>query len=132
MIFKWTDENIQKLKKMLANGKSAREIAEELGGISRNSVIGKAHRLGISAQNEKKKTKTASPSKEVKKKAESNVKPIKQVIHISQATPRSSENSCQWPIGDPGTSEFKFCYEPAKQGRPYCNEHCNIAYRKIK
>ncbi len=132
MTFKWTDENVQKLKKMLANGKSAREIAEELGGISRNSVIGKAHRIGVSAQNEKKKVKPASPTKEVKKKTESSAKPTNQVIHISQATSRSSENNCQWPIGDPGTSEFRFCSEFAKPGRPYCSEHCNIAYRKIK
>src|SRR5215213_48269 len=43
----WTDERIEQLKKMWANGATASQIADELGGVSRNAVIGKAHRLGL-------------------------------------------------------------------------------------
>ena len=43
----WTDERIERLKKMWANGATASQIADELGGVSRNAVIGKAHRLGL-------------------------------------------------------------------------------------
>ena len=43
----WTDERIERLKKMWADGATASQIADELGGVSRNAVIGKAHRLGL-------------------------------------------------------------------------------------
>ena len=57
----WTDERISTLKKMWQQGKSASEIAEKLGGVTRNAVIGKAHRLGLSGR--------PSPIKKVVKKA---------------------------------------------------------------
>ena len=46
----WTDERIEKLTKMWEGGSTASQIAEELGGVSRNAVIGKAHRLGLKAR----------------------------------------------------------------------------------
>ena len=46
----WTDERIEKLTKMWEGGATASQIAEELGGVSRNAVIGKAHRLGLKAR----------------------------------------------------------------------------------
>ncbi len=46
----WTDERIEKLTKMWEGGSTASQIAEELGGVSRNAVIGKAHRLGLTAR----------------------------------------------------------------------------------
>src|SRR5687768_5499189 len=46
----WTDERIERLKKMWADGATASQIADELGGVSRNAVIGKAHRLGLDAR----------------------------------------------------------------------------------
>jgi GcrA cell cycle regulator len=64
----WTDERIATLKKMWEGGATASEIAAELGGVSRNAVIGKAHRLGLKARpspvkaNEKKKTAAAAPA----------------------------------------------------------------------
>lgn len=63
----WTDERIATLRKMWEGGSTASEIAAELGGVSRNAVIGKAHRLGLKARpspvkaNDKKKT--AAPAK---------------------------------------------------------------------
>ena len=44
----WTDERVETLKKMWAEGQSASQIAKELGGVTRNAVIGKVHRLGLS------------------------------------------------------------------------------------
>ncbi len=44
----WTDERVETLKKMWADGQSASQIAKELGGVTRNAVIGKVHRLGLS------------------------------------------------------------------------------------
>ena len=63
----WTDERIATLKKMWEGGSTASQIADELGGVSRNAVIGKAHRLGLKSRpspvkaNEKKKAAPAKP-----------------------------------------------------------------------
>lgn len=65
----WTDERIEKLTKMWEGGATASQIAEELGGVSRNAVIGKAHRLGLKARpspvkaNEKPETPSAKPAR---------------------------------------------------------------------
>jgi GcrA cell cycle regulator len=64
----WTDERIERLKKMWAQGATASQIADELGGVSRNAVIGKAHRLGLEQRpspvkpGEEKETKKATPA----------------------------------------------------------------------
>ena len=63
----WTDERIATLKKMWAGGSTASQLAEELGGVSRNAVIGKAHRLGLKAR--------PSPVKAAEKKAAPAKKP---------------------------------------------------------
>ena len=63
----WTDERIERLKKMWADGSTASQIADELGGVSRNAVIGKAHRLGLEQRpspvkpGEEKEAKKAAP-----------------------------------------------------------------------
>ena len=131
MAFNWTEENIEKLKKMLAKGMSSRQIGEELGGISRNSVIGKAHRLGLSTQKEKENFPTKT-TKAVKTTATASAKKksVRQPIHITPQNSQSTDKLCQWPSGDPGTPEFCFCYREAVEGRPYCDEHCNAAYRR--
>ncbi|MDY7099361.1 MAG: GcrA family cell cycle regulator [Pseudomonadota bacterium] len=79
----WTDERIATLQKMWEGGSTASQIAEELGGVSRNAVIGKAHRLGLKSRpspvkaNEKKKAakKTATKTTAAKKPAETAAKP---------------------------------------------------------
>ena len=48
----WTDERVETLKRMWAEGQSASAIAKELGGVTRNAVIGKVHRLGLSNRND--------------------------------------------------------------------------------
>jgi GcrA cell cycle regulator len=64
----WTDERIDRLKKMWSEGATASQIADELGGVSRNAVIGKAHRLGLDARpspvkpGEEKEKKAAAPA----------------------------------------------------------------------
>ncbi len=134
MAYNWTDESIAKLKDLLAKGMSARQIGEELGGLSRNAVIGKAHRLGLSTQKEKE-TETATKKVETKTtKLPTPLKPkekkAREPIHITPHSIQSTDKLCQWPNGDPGTPEFSFCYAEAVAGRPYCIEHCEVAYRR--
>ncbi len=102
----WTEERVSTLKGMWLGGYTARQIAERLGGVSRNAVIGKAHRLGLSTR----------PS------------PVRR--HEPLAAPRTFERTCKWPIGDPGRDDFYFCGLPSVPGKPYCEKHCNVAYRR--
>ena len=106
----WTKTKVEKLSKLWRQGVSARDIAEKLGDISRNAVIGKANRLGLS------------------KKLSSESQTIKKEINTSSLVP--SMNGCKWPIGHPGDNDFYFCGKQVIPGKPYCGEHCLIAYRR--
>ncbi len=136
----WTDDRVTTLKKLWLEGLSASQIAKHLGGVTRNAVIGKVHRLGLSGR--------ATPSK-----------PARVVVRVPRprvaviAAPRRSEPSapvltavtrvetpgsatvltlgqhmCKWPIGDPSTREFTFCGRGAGHG-PYCTDHAAVAYQ---
>ena len=67
----WTDERVELLKKMWGEGQSASQIAKELGGVTRNAVIGKVHRLGLSNRN----SGTSKPAAEPKEKPAAAPKP---------------------------------------------------------
>ncbi|MCF3593117.1 GcrA cell cycle regulator [Rhodobacteraceae bacterium LMO-12] len=74
----WTDERVELLKKMWGEGQSASQIAKELGGVTRNAVIGKVHRLGLSNRATGAKTEAKakpSPKAEAKPRAPSRTKP---------------------------------------------------------
>lgn len=75
----WTDERIETLRKMWESGNTASQIAEELGGISRNAVIGKAHRLGLQSR--------PSPVKANETKAKAAPKVAKPAAPASAAAP---------------------------------------------
>ena len=101
----WTAERVERLKELWGEGLSARQIAETLGHVTRNAVIGKAHRLGLSTR--------SVPSKP----------PIAMLNPVT-------DRLCQWPIGNPGEVGFRFCGQQAEPGRPYCGQHCSMAYRQ--
>jgi len=160
ILMAWTDERVSVLKKMWGDGKTAAEIAKELGeGVTRNAVIGKAHRLKLSGraspiQASKKTVKVAKEQSNAKprvkakavetlekpkpapKRAVTSVNaPSKQDVEIiknkGQRLPLSelSERMCRWPIGDPKSAEFGFCGAHSETGLPYCPEHGQIAYQ---
>ena len=104
----WTEKATETLRRLWLKGIPAREIGHRLGGISRNAVIGKAHRLGLSKQN------NAADSQ-----------PSQTIITTANLTDRM----CRWPIGHPGEPGFRFCGVPRIGSRPYCREHCSMAYR---
>ncbi len=106
----WTKGKVDRLTKLWEKGVSARKISETLGNISRNAVIGKANRLGLSKKNEE--------TKKIQHKS----------IDLSLLVPNMS--GCKWPIGHPGDADFYFCGKPTILNKPYCGEHCLIAYRK--
>ena len=123
---KWTDETTEKLREMWISGKTAREIGEVLGGFSRNAVIGKANRMGLSTPKNKDESATKKPIKKA-----NQPKPRKKTapVHIPTYSQKSREHLCQWPNGEPGAEDFHFCHKPSEAGRPYCAEHCEMAYR---
>jgi len=116
----WTTEKIKQLKKLWSKGKSTVEIGRELG-ISKNAVVGKVHRLELNARPSPIKKET--PVKVVKKKA-----PKQENVSLLDL----KLNSCRWPIGDPKDSDFHFCGKDTVTGKPYCSEHCKIAYTSLK
>ena len=93
----WTDEKVETLTQLWQSGKSASEISAILGDVTRNAVIGKAHRLGLASR--------PSPIKRQPKAAP--VEPIG--VKLIDLT----ERMCKWPIGDPATPGFRFCGKPS-------------------
>ncbi|MBR5130757.1 MAG: hypothetical protein IKV03_06010 [Alphaproteobacteria bacterium] len=116
----WTAEKIKQLKKLWSKGKSTVEIGRELG-ISKNAVVGKVHRLELNAR--------PSPIKK-----EASNKPIKKKVQKQENVSLMDLklNSCRWPIGEPKDADFHFCGKDTVTGKPYCSEHCKIAYTSLK
>ena len=143
----WTDERVETLKKLWLDGLSASQIAKQLGGVTRNAVIGKVHRLGLSGR--------AAPSHPSRTTFKAPRPP--RPISMPQPRPRAIEprahavpaprpapyvelpgtatvltlgaHMCKWPIGDPSSEEFSFCGRRAGQEGPYCIEHARVAYQ---
>ncbi len=137
----WTEEKVAKLKELWGKGNTASQIAEIIGGISRNAVIGKAHRLNLSA---KIKTRTATSTKNFESSVqESNIKSkrtrkskFKSLIIEKDFEPENpkqleelDENSCKWPIGHPDEKNFYFCGRSSLKDFSYCKLHLLYAYQ---
>ena len=133
----WTHERIEHLKKLWESGHTASNIATELGGITRNAVIGKAHRLGLSGRM-KSKSKVSSVSIVRRKKM-----PVNRNSKIIELTTSASEpmnpisfagikdGLCRWPLGEPENLDFKFCGRSSDSGVVYCDEHHSLAYQPL-
>ena len=137
----WTEEKVAKLKELWGKGNTASQIAEIIGGISRNAVIGKAHRLNLSA---KIKTRPAASNQNYKNSlADSNTKlrkgrrsKFKSLIIEKDFEPENpktleelDENSCKWPIGHPNEKNFYFCGRSSLKDFSYCKLHLLYAYQ---
>ena len=132
----WTHERIEQLKKLWEAGYTASNIAAELGGITRNAVIGKAHRLGLSGRM-KSKSKVSSVSIVRKRKmpVNKNSKIIELTTSVEPMNPTSfadiRDGLCRWPLGEPEDSDFKFCGRKCAEGMIYCTEHHSLAYQPL-
>ena len=133
----WTHERIEHLKKLWEAGHTASNIAKELGGITRNAVIGKAHRLGLSGRM-KSKSKVSSVSIVRRKKmpANRNSKIIELTTSVSEPMNPISfagikDGLCRWPLGEPEDLDFKFCGRSSNDGVVYCDEHHSLAYQPL-
>ena len=137
----WTEEKVDKLKELWGKGKTASQIAEIIGGLSRNAIIGKAHRLNLSA---KIKTRTATSNKNFESSLEEkNFKSrrgrkskFKSLIIEKDFEPENpkqleelDENSCKWPLGHPDEKNFYFCGRSSLKDFSYCKLHLLYAYQ---
>ena len=124
----WTDERVELLKKLWSDGLSASQIAAELGGITRNAVIGKVHRLGLSGRASIRGNTALAHAYEVE---EAEPELLDNIIPIGQRRTllELNEQTCRWPIGDPSSTEFFFCGGNTVTGLPYCSYHSRVAYQ---
>ena len=137
----WNEEKVAKLKELWGKGNTASQIAEIIGGLSRNAVIGKAHRLNLSA---KIKTRTATSNKNFdnnndankNKSSKGRKSKFKSLIIEKDFEPENpkqleelDEKSCKWPIGHPDEKSFYFCGRSSLKDFSYCKLHLLYAYQ---
>ena len=137
----WNDEKVSKLKELWGKGSTASQIAEIIGGISRNAVIGKAHRLNLSS---KIKTRNSSSSQNLGSNLEENNSKQKQgrkskfksLLIEKDFEPENpkkleelDESSCKWPVGHPEEEAFYFCGRSSLKDFSYCKLHLLYAYQ---
>src|SRR5438445_643574 len=153
-VLTWSDDRVEQLKKLWEAGHSASQIAAELGNVTRNAVIGKVHRLGLSGR---AKSPTSAAPRQRK------ARPAQQMMRVSRPVSRGNtalahafevemeadpvtydnvvpmnqrlsllelnEATCHWPVGDPSSPDFFFCGGRALSGLPYCAQHSRVAYQ---
>ena len=156
----WTEQRIEMLRRLWGQGQTASQIAAALGGVTRNAVIGKAHRLGLTGRPSPIKRDAGGNSIPKRRPVPRRVMTSqpKPMMPLQRSMPTQSQDggvsvsqppapreqprnypparahggtkSCSWPVGDPKQPGFHFCGEPSEPGRPYCANHCHQAYQR--
>ena len=146
----WTEETIARLRALWAEGHSTAEIGRRMG-ISKNAVVGKAHRLQLTARPSPIRRGDEAPRRPAPARRPAPTPaaaeppqgrlaerleerpaspPLRAVVQPTRSAARSMP--CCWPIGEPGNPDFRFCDEPAIAGKPYCDAHAQLAYVKVR
>ena len=137
----WDEEKVGKLKELWGKGNTASQIAEIIGGLSRNAVIGKAHRLNLSS---KIKVRSSASSQNFDNSSEENSSKqrrgrkskFQSLIIEKDFEPENpkkleelDESSCKWPVGHPEEESFYFCGRSSLKDFSYCKLHLLYAYQ---
>ncbi len=134
MAIDWTSDRVNALLALWNEGVTTAEIGRRLG-ITKNAVVGKTHRLGLS----RRPSAAASPVSKASQPSASSAMPAAprrpeppplpqgEIVRLEKL----ASGMCSWPEGEPGTENFRFCGHPAAPGKPYCEAHCARAYVKV-
>lgn len=138
----WTRERTEILKKLWAEGLSASQIANRLGGVTRNAVIGRVHRIGLPGR--AKSTRPKSRKRKRHHSPPSQPMPVPSGQSTAGAPSKKSYTTwrrneavtlielkphhCRWPVGEMTGERQKFCGQQSEAGAPYCGHHDSIAY----
>lgn len=146
----WTDEVIDRLKALWAEGVSTAEIGRRIG-VSKNAVVGKAHRLLLEARPSpiRRGVPAAAPKRPAVRRLVGPTLPAMApaverapppapvaspppVLRAVNRAPGGRLVACCWPIGEPGTRSFRFCDAESLPGKPYCSTHAALAYVRVR
>ena len=138
----WDDSNVSKLRELWDQGLPTAQIGKLLG-FTKNAVVGKAHRIGLERRPSPIRRTAVKPDR---KKARSPIIPklnfevakneVKEKpVHQQSFQPvvknlftKNTKRGCEWPEGHPDESDFKFCGKERFEDKPYCIDHCAVAY----
>jgi GcrA cell cycle regulator len=154
--FDWSEVAITRLRELWSEGHSTTEIGRRLG-VSKNAIVGKAHRLDLTARPSPIKGGAPSgprPTRQAKitprladmvplpscaptpREADAPTRREPRPARAPRSEPRnlavSRTETCCWPIGSPGHRGFRYCDVPALVRKPYCEDHANVAYRPFR
>lgn len=155
----WTVEAIDRLRALWTEGHSTAEIGRRMG-VSKNAVVGKAHRLQLPARPSpiRREAPLARPAATGRRptlpplrvavapapvaaapapvapprREAAPPRPVLAAPPVLRPFPRGGVKTCCWPIGEPGTDGFRFCTAEAMSPKPYCAEHAALAYVRVK
>jgi GcrA cell cycle regulator len=145
----WSDWKIGRLRELIGAGLSASEVGKQLG-VSKNSVIGKAERIGLKLMRHHPPRPKPPKTRPVKPEAPPpkprppprQHPPPDQLDALKDSFDGNDTGSfalfsvpstgCLWPIGDPASGDFRYCGAKRQHPRPYCAEHAKIAYQPTK
>jgi len=136
----WTDDKVNKLKDLWGKGQTASQIAEIIGGVSRNAVIGKAHRLNLSSKIKARssvqqfKQNTKNQNNQIKFKGRrSKFKSLLLDNNFEEAKNLSleelTENTCKYMEGNPDEKNSSFCGRKNVEKFSYCPLHLMIVFQ---
>ena len=140
----WDENNVTKLRELWDQGLPTAQIGKLLG-FTKNAVVGKAHRIGLERRPSPIRRTSVKPDR---KKARSPVMPKLNFENDNNETETSITNSegntfqplvknlfntmpkraCEWPKGHPDEIDFHFCGKERFEDKPYCIDHCAVAY----
>jgi GcrA cell cycle regulator len=143
----WPPERVERLKSLINAGFSCSQIANQIG-VTRNAVIGKMNRLGLSRPKDRLAPRTRESEASERKRAawRPRVVPPRMLLALPrEPVPRPQDIAilngrgcsfmelgpaqCRWPINEPGAANFCFCGNQPVEGLPYCVGHARIAYK---
>jgi GcrA cell cycle regulator len=153
----WTEPRVELLRTLWAQGLSASLIARQLGGVTRNAVIGKASRIGLAPHRDGIIRANAAAAARTRRAARAKEKaagapPEPRPFHVAPSQPPAltcgpielpaeapgladvvsiARHQCKWPIGSPGEAGFTFCGQVAARGA-FCASHAALAYKAPK